>query len=142
MTSPRSVLVSLEDTPWYHCVSRCVRRAFLCGEDSVSGMNFDHRRGWIAERIKQLAAVFAIHVAAYAIMSNHYHIVIRIDRQRALEWTLEEVLERWTQLFSGPFLVTRYLSTSRRDKKIGHPLCFRQTPRYATLPHQHLRFGD
>jgi len=113
MTSPRSVLVSLEDTPWYHCVSRCVRRAFLCGEDSVSGMNFDHRRGWIAERIKQLAGIFAIDVAAFAIMSNHYHIVMRIDRERALEWTLEEVLEHWTRLFSGPLLVTRYLSEER-----------------------------
>ncbi len=55
MTAPRSALVSLEDTPWYHCVCRCVRRAFLCGEDHASGMNFDHRRGWIVERIQQLA---------------------------------------------------------------------------------------
>jgi hypothetical protein len=59
MTSPRSVLVSLQDTPWYHCVSRCVRRAFLCGEDRLSGMSFEHRRGWIAERIGQLAGIFA-----------------------------------------------------------------------------------
>jgi hypothetical protein len=113
MTSPRSTIVSLEDTPWYHCVSRCVRRAFLCGEDRFSGMNFDHRRGWIAERVKQLAGIFAIDVAAYAIMSSHYHIVVRVDRERALGWSLEEVLERWTQLFSGPLLVTRYLSEER-----------------------------
>ncbi len=53
MTAPRSALVSLEDTSWYHCVCRCVRRAFLCGEDQLSGMNFDHRRGWIVERMQQ-----------------------------------------------------------------------------------------
>jgi len=118
MTSPRAVLVSVDDTPWYHCVSRCVRRAFLCGEDRLSGMNFDHRRGWIAERIKQLAAIFAIDVAAYAVMSNHYHIVMRIDRERALQWSLDEVLGRWTQLFTGPLLVTRYLSEAR-DQMTG-----------------------
>jgi len=75
-------------------------------------MNFDHRRGWIVERIQQLAALFAIDVAAYAVMSNHYHIVVRIDRERALEWSVEEVLRRWTTLFTGPLLVTRYLSES------------------------------
>ena len=110
MTRPRSTLVSVSDTPWYHVVSRCVRRAFLCGLDAHSGQCFEHRRGWIVERVKQLASVFAIDVAAYAVMSNHYHLVLRIDAQRARGWSRDEVLRRWTQLFDGPLAVQRLLA--------------------------------
>jgi len=108
MTLPRAALVSLDATPWYHLVNRCVRRAFLCGTDAVSGQCYEHRRGWIADRLHQLASVFAIDVAAYAVMSNHYHLVVRVDAQRASEWSDDEVLRRWTTLFTGPLLVQRY----------------------------------
>jgi hypothetical protein len=67
MTRARRELVSLESTPYYHCV----RRAFLCGDDHYSNQNFDHRRQWILDRLKQLTDVFAIQIAAFAIMSNH-----------------------------------------------------------------------
>lgn len=110
MTRPRSALVSLSETLWYHCVSRCVRRACLCGTDGATGRNFEHRRGWIAERIKRLAATFAIDVAAYAVMSNHYHVVVHIDPERSARWSDDEVLRRWRRLFRGPEVVQRHLA--------------------------------
>ncbi len=58
MTRPRSTLVSVSDTPWYHVVSRCVRRAFLCGLDAHSCQSFEHRRGWIVERVKQWVTIY------------------------------------------------------------------------------------
>ncbi|WP_303905258.1 transposase [Thiohalomonas denitrificans] len=108
MPKPRKALVSLEATPYYHCVARCVRRAFLCGEDAVSGSSFEHRRGWIRERLFQLSQVFALDVCAYAIMSNHYHLVLHVDREAATDWDTPEVLRRWHALFSGNELTRRF----------------------------------
>ena len=99
MTRARKELIAVEDTPFYHCISRCVRRAYLCGEDYHSGQNFDHRKGWLVERIKFLSSVFAIDVCAYAVMSNHYHLVLFINQDEVNSWSQEEVLERWGQLF-------------------------------------------
>ena len=112
MTRPRSQLVSLDATPYYHCMSRCVRRAWLCGKDPLSGRSFDHRKGWLVERLALLGGIFAINIAAYAVMSNHFHLVLHIDRQRARRWSDDEVLHRWTRLYKGPPLVQRYLAGS------------------------------
>ena len=102
MPKPRKALVSLEATPYYHCVSRCVRRAFLCGEDTLSGQSYEHRRKWIRECMLSISRVFAIDICAYAVMSNHYHVVLRVDREQAEGWEDREAIERWHQLFSGP----------------------------------------
>ncbi|GAB0148079.1 transposase [Marichromatium sp. PS1] len=114
MTRPRASLVSLSDTPWYHLVTRCVRRAYLCGFDRLTGRSFEHRRGWVELRLRQLAGVFAIDVAAYAVMSNHVHLVVRLDAERASQWSDEEVLRRWRCLFRGPVVVERFLSPATR----------------------------
>ncbi len=66
MPKPRKQQVSVEATPYYHCVSRCVRRAFLCGHDQVSGENYKHRRGWLENKLLELPQIFTIQIAAYA----------------------------------------------------------------------------
>lgn len=116
MPKPRHAQVSLEATPYYHCVSRCVRRAYLCGIDSQSGKDYDHRRGWIETKLLELASIFAIDVAAYAIMSNHYHVVLHVDKEQAENWTMLEVIEHWHQLFAGHLLSQRYLRGETMSK--------------------------
>ena len=66
MPRPRKALVCRNDTLYYHCVSRCVRRAFLCGKDTVTQRCYEHRRAWVAERIRLLTSIFAIDICAYA----------------------------------------------------------------------------
>ena len=83
MTRARRELVSLDVTPYYHCICRCVRRTFLCGDDSFTGKNYEHRKLWVVERLKELEAVFAVDICAYAVMSNHCHLVLRLNREQA-----------------------------------------------------------
>ena len=109
MTQARETQVSLESTPFYHCYVRCVRKAYLCGEDYSTGENYDHRKQWIVSRLKFLSYIYAIDICAYAVMSNHYHVVLHVDKARALEWSLGEVAERWLQLYKAPILVERWL---------------------------------
>jgi REP element-mobilizing transposase RayT len=106
----RKNLVSLQDTPYYHCVARCVRRAWLWGHDEYAGRNYSHRKQWVIERLEQLCSIFPIEVCAYAVMSNHYHLVLYVDAQCARKWSKQEVIERWTKLFRAPHLVKRWQS--------------------------------
>lgn len=110
MTQARKTIISLSDTPYYHCVSRCVRRAFLCGNDLVSGQNYEHRRQWLEDKLHEIASVFAIKLSAYAIMSNHYHVVLHVRSDIALQWSDQEVIEHWHTLFSGNALSQRFLA--------------------------------
>ena len=110
MTRARREQISLSDTPYYHVINRCVRRAFLCGEDRYSGKNFDHRRQWMLDKMKQLSGVFCLDVCAYAIMSNHFHLVLFVNEQQAKSLSRDEVIARWMTLFLPPAVVSRYLS--------------------------------
>ena len=46
MTMVRKLLVDVNVTRFYHCISRCVRKAFLCGEGC------EHRRQWLEDRLE------------------------------------------------------------------------------------------
>ncbi|WP_102797436.1 transposase [Bowmanella denitrificans] len=116
MPKSRASQVSLVDTPYYHCVSRCVRRAFLCGEDKISGQNYEHRRQWVEDALLKLAEVFAIDVSAYAVMSNHTHVVLCVDKDQALSWSMEDVLGRWHKLFKGTLLTQRFMLRGEREQ--------------------------
>jgi REP element-mobilizing transposase RayT len=110
MTKARSEQVSLDDTSFYHCYVRCVRRAYLCGEDHSTGENYDHRKQWLVSRLRFLSYIYAIDICAYAVLSNHYHVVLHVDKQRAQLWSDLEVVERWMQLYKGNVLVDRWVA--------------------------------
>jgi len=108
MTYPRQLQVSLKETPYYHCIARCVRRAWLWGYDEYAGKDYSHRKYWVIDRLRLLSSIFAIEVCAYAVLSNHYHTVLYVDAKRAERWTDDEVIHRWNKLFTLPPLVERY----------------------------------
>jgi REP element-mobilizing transposase RayT len=72
-----------------------VRRAFLCGQDPLTGQSYEHRRALIEQRIHLLAGCFALSVHAYAVMSNHLHLVLYTDPAAANRWSDDEVIARW-----------------------------------------------
>lgn len=85
----------------YHAVQRTVRRAWLCGNDPISGRSFEHRRRWIEDKLKELAAYFAIDCLSYAVMVNHVHLLVRNRPDVVETWSDEEVARRWWYLFPG-----------------------------------------
>lgn len=99
MAIARKNIIDTNTAGFYHCTNRCVRRAFLCGYDEYSQRNYDHRKAYLEKRLKTLCEVFAIDIFAYAIMSNHYHIVMYVDPEAPLSWSDREVATRWLRVF-------------------------------------------
>jgi hypothetical protein len=93
MAIARAHLVDLSVTRWYHCVTRCVRRAFLLGEGESD------RKVWIDNRVRELAEIFSIAVGGFSVMDNHLHLLVRLDPEVAGGWSDEEVVRRWGRLF-------------------------------------------
>ena len=89
MTVAGSRLVDVSVTRYYHCISRCVRKAFLCGE------GFAHRKRWIEDRLQTLSGCFAVSVCGFAAMDNHLHVLVRLEVDAVNGWSAEEVVRRW-----------------------------------------------
>ena len=123
MATPRHLLVDPENECDYHLVSRCVRRAFLCGVDDYTGRDCSHRRTWLVERLRQLAPCFAVDVYAFTVLSNHFHLVLRHDPLIHRDWNDEEVAWRWFEAFppTKHGVVVEELKPERRELLLDDP---------------------
>lgn len=120
MTRPRRQLLPENTQLHAHCVHRCVRRAFLCGEDAYTGNNFDHRKAWIEQRIALLAKTFAVSIHAWAVMSNHVHLVVTIHPATAQQWDDAEVAQRWCALYP-PADATEAAQANKLQRLLANP---------------------
>jgi hypothetical protein len=126
---PRSKYVLEGQEGVYHCVSRCVRRAYLNGFDKVTGRDFSHRKAWIVARLQFLSSIFAIKVCAYAIMDTHHHTILHVRPHIAAAWSDREVAIRWLTLYpktkTGPTELQILALTNCPDRiaKLRKRLC-------------------
>jgi len=98
MPRPRSHQFDPAKPPWVHCISRCVRRAFLCGTDH-SGNDVEHRKLWIEQRLRLLSQQAACDMAAYIVLSNHLHVALRMRPGVASGWSARDVVCRWLSIW-------------------------------------------
>ena len=116
MTTARREMVDVNLTRWYHCISRCVRSAFLMAEGRPD------RKQWIEDRLQVLSQNFSIAVGSFAVMDNHLHVLVRLDPEISLEWSAEEVVRRWSTVYrprhlsdDDPRGIDRWVSVQARD---------------------------
>ena len=95
----RKEIFDPEEVGLYFCTSRCVRRAFLCGEDEYTGKNYDHRKVWMEELLQYMAQYFALDIVSHSIMSNHFHIILRNRPDVVKTWSDSRVAEHWLRLY-------------------------------------------
>jgi hypothetical protein len=117
MTTARKNQIDLNVTPYYHITNRCVRRAFLCGINKKTGDDYEHRRQWIVDRLKLLAEVFTIDICSYAIMSNHFHLVLHVDVEKMKALKAYDVIDRWIKPTGGTDLARQFRKHGSLDEQ-------------------------
>ena len=113
MATARATLVDPEVPLAYHLVSRCVRRAWLCGWDRVTRKDYTYRKVRLEQRLFRLVQAFAVELYAYAIMTNHFHLVVHYDPKACLRWSDEEVARRWIAAFAPPAVLDNAFERAR-----------------------------
>jgi REP element-mobilizing transposase RayT len=120
MTTARSEIVDVNLTRWYHCISKCVRSAFLMADDAGND-----RKQWIEDRLQLLAQNFAVAVGGFAVMDNHLHVLCRLDPHLSQEWTAEETVRRWMAVYppreldlDDPKIVNMWVEHQAKDDKL------------------------
>lgn len=86
---------------FFHCWQRCVRRAYLLGKDPLTGKDHTHRREWFIQRLRLLVSCFAIDIAFEAILSNHFHLILRANPRLVKRMGDGEVARRWLRIYPG-----------------------------------------
>ena len=86
MPYSRNSVVEPEVSVALHCISRCVRRAWLCGRDPLTAKDYEHRRSWIYKGIQALSKIFAVEVFACSVMNNHCSATIKNTGWRQLKF--------------------------------------------------------
>lgn len=100
MSKARKLTINLRNTRYYQCISRCVRQMFLCGTNEITGQSFEHRKQWIQDRIQFLSHHFAIDICSYAIMSNHYHLVLKVNISWLKSLSQEDIISHWSAVYT------------------------------------------
>ena len=96
--SNRSEVLDPSEVQAFHVVSRTTRACWLFGEDPISGKNYDHRKAWIEKYLQRFAGCFAIDLLSFAILSNHFHLMLRSRPDVVETWDDTEVARRWLMI--------------------------------------------
>jgi hypothetical protein len=98
MRKPRCEVIDPAEVNVVHVCARTVRRCFLFGYDQLTGTNFDHRKQWIEELLEHFAAHFGIDLLTFAVLSNHFHLILRNRPEVVAQWDDTEVARRWLMI--------------------------------------------
>ena len=91
----RAEVFAADEIAIVHVMNRVVHRCFLIGADRLTGKNCDHRKLWIEQLLEHFASCFGLDLLAFAILSNHFHLILRSRPDVVATWDDREVARRW-----------------------------------------------